>query len=808
MMTGENNPHWAFDELRDPNCSLCSLGPYSGELRCLLGVGPRNTDLMMVGEAPGRREIQSDVRKPFAGPAGQYLDRMLDNIGLNRDNIYITNVLACHPPGDRDPEPHEIKACKPFLDAQITAVKPKKILALGGVALKALTGRSGITKYRGKPFYLHYDGIPAIEVIGSFHPSYVRRYPKEYPVLYTDLLRFKGSNSKVTETHYSPIENMAAFKALIRELLTSPEISFDIETEHLDPWTGAKMICIGLSNKEGYGYVVPLESPWGKWTPQQLKEIYRLLGAILSNPKAHIIAFNAKFDLMWLWTRGISARCDWDPMVASVLIDENLPHSLETNIQLYIDPDFHKLEPDKISSWSWEKIWPYNASDADQTLRLAHVLAPLLAKEPTSEKLFYELIMPVQTKVLPKLELTGIYVHEDKLIEAGEKCSEAVSKWDKEIRKHVPEGYVPPVKSKKSLKRGFNPGSPKQLGHLLTEVLKVPGDYPLTGGGDPSTAESVLKELKGKHPIIEPILEFRMYSKYQSTYILPWRELRDPNGFIHPHYHLKPVTGRLSSTDPNLQQTPRENWMRNCLGAPPGWKLLSPDYVQIEMKLAGHYSQDETLIQLYLNGEDVHLQTAMLITGLPAEMITKELRKKAKAVNFGLIFGMSAQGLQEYAKEKYDVDMTLEEAITWRKAFFKKYWGLPVWHRKQVKQVHEKHQVVSLIGRVRHLNNILSSDREIVAEAERQAINSPVQGLASDLTLMSSVEVDKVLPHKEGRLMGLVHDQALYMVRDDVVEFWKGEIKSIMENPPLSKFTSEKLLVPLEVDISVSESWS
>jgi len=231
------------------------------------------------------------------------------------------------------------------------------------------------------------------------------------------------------------------------------------------------------------------------------------------------------------------------------------------------------------------------------------------------------------------------------------------------------------------------------------------------------------------------------------------------------------------------------------------------DYSQIEMRLAAHYSGDENLIQVFQDGKDVHMETVVLITGLLPGQITKELRKKAKAVNFGLVFGMGASGLREYAKEKYEVEMTLDESITWRKEFFTRYLRLPEWHRKQIHEVHGKHQVSSFIGRVRHLNNILSSDADIVAEAERQAINSPVQGLASDLTLLSVIEVDKVLPPKEGKLVGLVHDAALYTIRRDKTEYWKEQIRNIMENPPLSKFTSERLLVPLEVGINISPYW-
>lgn len=796
------DPEWAFNEIRDPECSRCELGPQSGELRCLVGVGPRDADLMLIGEAPGRREIQPDVRRPFAGPAGQYLDKILDNVHLSREELFITNVIACRPPHNRDPSPYEIKACKPFLDAQIAIVKPKRIMALGNIALKALTGRSGIATYRGRPFTLN-----SIEVLASYHPSYVRSNPRFYPLLYTDMLKFKGEELQAIERHYAPVTTMDEVIRVVKIMLAAPEVSFDLETTHLDPWTGAHIICIGLSDVEGSGYVIPLEGELAPWTNNEREKIFRWLGAILNNPRARIIAYNAKFDLMWAWTRSISARCDFDPMMASVVLDENLPHSLEANVQLYLDPNFTKPEPSKITTWSWDRIWPYNAGDSDQTLRLTHVLEPKLAQEPESHTLFRELIMPVQTKVLPNLELNGIYVHDDKLKEAEEVCVAERDKHLEAIKSHVPDGYIPPVKSKKSLKKGFNPGSPKQLGNLLFDILGLPPG-PLTDTGDWSTAEAVLVDLKGKHSIIEPILEFRKYSKYESTYIIPWKEWRDPYGFIHPHYHLRPVTGRLSSDDPNLQQTPRESMLRNVLGAPPGWVLLAPDYSQIEMRIAAHESQDENLIQIFLDDLDVHLETVMLITGFTADQIDKELRKKAKAVNFGLIFGMGAAGLVEYAKEKYEVVMTLDEGIIWRKGFFTRYPRLLEWHRRQIREVHEAHQVKSFIGRIRHLNNILSADEQIRAEAERQAINSPVQGLASDLCLLSAVEVLKVLPPSEGRLCGLVHDQALYMIREDVKEHWKPIIKNIMENPPFHRFTSEKFTVPIKVDMAESPYWN
>ena len=1160
---------------------------------------------MIVGEAPGRRELE--IEKPFSGPVGKYLDKILINTGLVRDEIYITNSVRCHPPGDRTPTNQEVKACKKYLIDEISRVRPKKILALGSTALQSLVGKVGITEHRGHFANIEVDGLK-IEVLPSFHPGFVARAPAMYPILYTDLLRFKGGLPLLMETHYEPVVTISRFKEVASYLLTCSEISWDLETDGLNAYDlNRGVICISISPKEGTSYVIPLDTSHAPWTSEEKATIYRLLGAILSNKKAWIVAFNGKFDLQWMWKRGIRARVDWDPHVASVLLDENLPHDLGTCVQLYLNPDFIKLDPKTIMSWPWEKVWPYAASDADWTLRLAHVMVPRLKADKTSQILFDNLMMPFQQSVLPKLELDGIWVNEEKMKLVEAKCIEEITEHKAKIREHVPEGYTPPVKSKKSLKKGFNPGSPKQLGDILYRVLGLP-ILGYTDGGEPSTAEAHLLELKNKHPIIPEILEFRKYDKYKSTFVDSWTAFKDPNGYIHPHYHLRPVTGRLSclrqgtliyssrsvlpiedvdralevitphgersvvdvfsgekpliriefsdggliecSTEhqfldsklqftqaeslsigdrvwvsikpilggedisleeyfephlrglhipityprvlnekmaqfiglflaegcfarsragekftrlklgfnldekkihqyvsnlvkelfnlepywegkestkswgvdirsqglanamhsilgrrysherkvpdfffrakpeiraallsglftgdgstvtlrerevrgktrlgirgltltssskdlaygtrtllhglgifcrvkfrspwgrrkrgvykvripdyfipkvseklkligekadallevvkyvtdpknmgreqstsytisethldyrkildawslipvkiesikvlegihavrdltveephcyiangyvvhncdePNLQQTPRDVLIRNILGAPPGMMVIAGDYSQVEMRAATHYSQDPVLLAAYLAGEDIHLLTAMLITGLPKEQITKELRKKAKAINFGLIFGMGAEGLQEYAKEKYEVEMTLQEATQWRNAFFGRYAGLAPWHQRQIELVHKNHYVTSFIGRTRHLNNILSSDRVKVAEAERMSVNAPVQSLASDLTLMSTIQIDKIIKPTDGWLAGLVHDSAIYLIYENKVAYWKDKIKSIMENPPFHLFTKEKFTVPIIADVVVDKVWS
>jgi len=802
-----------WSQVRNQDCQNCDLYQYSPHNKvCLMGQGPVPCDWMWIGEAPGSREQQ--VEKPFSGPVGQYFDLILENVGIDRNQAYITNICKCKPLHDDKPTPTQASACKHYLLEEIRLVHPKKILLIGDAALNALTGKSKISSYRGKVLSVNIEGLDyPVEVYPIFHPGYIKRNPKLYPIEFTDLLKFRGAktNGEDIPKNYVPVTDMPTFRKVIRELLSAPEISFDYETESLDPHAGARIICIGLSPKEGTAYCIPLETELAPWTPLELKDIYRLLGAVLSNRKCIHSAFNSSFELKWSKHRHIPAKCDSDPMVTVGLLDENLPHDLGTSVQMYVDPSFVKLDSQKISTWDWDKIYPYNCGDADYNLRLAHIAQPKLKQEPSSQRLYDNLLMPFQTKVLPRLELNGIYVHEDKLQQAEERCIPERDKQSQEVLKYVPEGYVLPVKSRKALKRGFNPGSPKQLSDLLFNTLGLPD---LQQG---STAESVLIELKGRHPIMVPIMEFRKYEKLLD-FLESWKELKDSRGFIHPHYHLIPVTGRLSCTDPNLQQVPRILFIRNVIGAPPGYVLLIFDYSQIELRIVAYYSQDPEMMKAFLNHEDIHLLTACDLTNIPMDVLrsrikageeeAKELRKKAKAVNFGLVFEMGAYGLVKYAKEKYEVDLTFDEATLWRSKFFKKYSHIPLWHQDQIQRVHRDHKVVSMIGRVRHLNNILSSDDDVVAEAERQSINSPVQGLASDFNLMSAVEVEKILPPRDGWLAGLVHDESIYCIREDRADYWKPIIKDIMEHPKLEKFISKKFNVPIEVETEVSRYWS
>jgi DNA polymerase-1 len=256
-----------------------------------------------------------------------------------------------------------------------------------------------------------------------------------------------------------------------------------------------------------------------------------------------------------------------------------------------------------------------------------------------------------------------------------------------------------------------------------------------------------------------------------------------------------------------MQQVPRDVYIRSIIGTREGWGLIEADFAQVELRLAAMLSNDQTFIRAFKAGEDPHGQTAAAILGKPQGDLTKEERKMAKAVNFGFLYGMGWRGFKVYAKEKFGVEVTDEEAQTYRKTFFAKYSSLAQWHERQRRLVRNLGRVSSPIGRVRHLPTINSTDDSVQAEAERQAINSPVQGLASDMMVLSMVILQEKLDPRRAKIVGNVHDSVLLEAKDDYAEEVAATVKHTMENLPLKKLFGWQPNVPIIADVTIGKHW-
>jgi DNA polymerase-1 len=306
------------------------------------------------------------------------------------------------------------------------------------------------------------------------------------------------------------------------------------------------------------------------------------------------------------------------------------------------------------------------------------------------------------------------------------------------------------------------------------------------------------------------MIKYRKWAKYLNTYLEPWRyEHMDDRGRIHSNYKLfGTVTGRLSG-EGGIQQVPRDPFIRSIIGAEPGWLFVAADYSQVELRIAAMLAGEKRMLRQYLRGEDIHMIRACRMTGKLSVDVTKEERKKAKAVNFGYIYGMSWQKFMLYAFENYELEITAEEAERDRELFFEDYPGLRPWHERQRRLANRYQRVVSPIGRVRHLTSILSQDKDVRSEAERQAINSPVQSLASDLMLFALIRLHKMMPAREARIVGTVHDSILFEVRVEHVHKWAPIIRMVMEDMDRVRQTfGAEITVPIVADIEIGTHWA
>jgi DNA polymerase-1 len=776
-----------------------------------MGHGPKKAKVMIVGEAPGERE--DDTHVAFVGPSGQLLRTTLKEVGIEPDECYITNVVKCRPPENRTPTKSEQKICgSNYLQAELGRVRPDWVLAVGNSPLTALCGLSGITKHRGSPIERgDYTVFP------TFHPAYILRSPQFGPTFRSDLERFaglvRGTPAKATPTRTRIIRSKSGLRWLREELGKHQVVAFDFETNdrgasvHKDyryysPWEeNAAIVMASFSWEEGQSVVVPLwhdESPWrNNWT-----RVLQYLKRPLERSDVKLVAHNGKFDCKWAWQFGVNTQLTFDTMLAAHLLEENRLKGLKPLSQLYLGADAYDIELIDTHTIPLKKLARYAGKDTDYTLRLYWILKEELRKEPRLARIFARLMMRA-SNTLTRVELGGMYVDPRRL----ERQMRVVARRKEKARREF-LGYV---KGDAYNDKMLN--SPQQLAHFFFQELKLD---PLkeTKTGAASTDESVMLRLGKQHPAAAKLLEYRHW-KGNLEKLTSWDTRRDRRSRVHTNYKLYgTVTGRLSSEKPNLQQVPREGPMRACFGAPPGWKLVEADYSQVELRIAAMLARDDTLLRIFATGGDPHLTTASEVSGLtPAQVRASdatgktELRKRAKAVNFGFLYRMGAKKFVEYARDNYGVDVTLEEAEAFRQRYYRLYSRLLPWHDRQVRLAQRYGRVHSPIGRIRHLPTVLSSESGVRAEAERQAINSPVQSFASDLMLLSLVRLDIMLPRTRARIVGTVHDALLFEMREDYVEEGVAIVRRVMEDvSEIEKFGAQ-VTVPIEVEIKVGQHW-
>lgn len=597
-------------------------------------------------------------------------------------------------------------------------------------------------------------------------------------------------------------------------------------------------------------WVVPMETA-GIWTAKQLEKIVR--GCTRRLKKCFTIFHNGKFDALWMRVRfGVKWKVDFDTQNAHYLLDENDFHGLKYLAQKFLGAPDWDVDGKEKTTWS-PKNAKYAAHDVFYTRKMYFVLKKMLNEDHDVKRVF-ELIMMPCVKLFIEAEFKGVYIDLDKMDDAETYLREELATALKNLEKW--SGKAEKVDTKGPNKGKINWGSGDQLADLLFRVLKIPV-VELTKGGKPSTSESVL--LRIDHPMVGDLLKYRAAAKQLSSFIEGWRPYIDLNGYLHPSFKLHgTVTGRLSCEHPNLQQVPRDPRIRTLITAPDGWTLIEMDLSQIELRIAAELANEYNLLQVFRQGGDPHWQTAIreiergagykeeikrtvklhheqngieyqkmsyseaveyiLKIGGDAcvEVVSKwkettranaafidwkETRKKAKAVNFGYLYGMWWKKFKIYARDNYQVEVTDNQAQDSRESFFELYPGFPAWHERQRRFAQVNGYVRSLSGRKRRLPAAMGGrDTPERREAQRQAINSPVQSFANELNLMAALQMRREFSKSWFIICGTVHDAILMLVRNDKVEevFKRG--MEIMSHPDLIDDFEIEMGVPIEAD--------
>jgi len=798
------------DNIRDPNCTLCPLHE-DAEFVCLMGSGTRKSDIMVIGEAPGARE--DEKHQAFVGSAGKVLRSVLNQVNIDPDSCYITNVAKCRPPGNRTPDAKEIKVCvEEYLLREMEEVRPRFVLLLGNSALKGVIGRSGITKYNGVVWKVETAPGHTSRIMGTVHPAAVLRNPRYKDVFAADIIRFANltrgvSTEPQTEVHI--VRNARQLRWLINLMMTVPEISWDIETatEPVEKpyvrgpgqeWHGAEsyITSIAFSWEEGKSAAFLLDHPDTPWkSPADVLEACR---PFLLRKDAKYIAQNGKFDARWMHEKGIPVRQDFDTMLAAHMLDENRAKGLKplSKVLLGASPYSAEVDTKQTRAIPGRQLLRYNCKDTDYTLRLYHIFRQQLREEPRIARVFMKLMMPA-SNVLVDVERRGVWVDPERWEERYIQAQETRDKIHKFIGQFWPED------------KPININAPQQVGRLLFDYLELPIIERSPKTKNPSTRESVLLRLADEHVACKAIIKWRKWAKYVNTYLGPWKyEHMDSDGRIRSSYKLYgTVTGRLSG-EGGIQQVPRDPFIRSVIGAPPGWKFLQADYSQVELRVAAMLADEKRMIRQFLNGEDIHMLRAMKQTKKLAEDVTKEERKRAKPVSFGYLYGMGANKFVSYCFDNYGIKITQKEAEADRAGFFEDYPGLRPWHERQRRLARKYQRVNSPIGRVRHLPDIESADEDVRQEAERQAINSPVQSFASDLMLSALIELHGRMDPTECFIVGTVHDSILFQVQEDRATDYAYLIKSVMEDMErIHRTFGYEVTIPIIADIEIGQHW-
>lgn len=617
-----------------------------------------------------------------------------------------------------------------------------------------------------------------------------------------------ASHASTTVAHVEPVESIEydkdyqlitdkiQFEKWISKLTIAPQFAFDTETTSLN-YMDAKLVGVSFAIDSGVAAYVPVGHEYTD-VPQQLDLEYVVakLKPILENPQQIKICHNLKYDLEVMANYNVNIQgLNFDTMLASYVLNSVASrHNMDALAEIHLNRKTISYEDVagkgakqiNFAQVTLDVAAEYSSEDSDITLQLYQKFDPLLNASPSLASVFDSIEMPL-VSVLATMERHGVLIDAELLNAQSHELGITIQRLEQ-------ESYT-------LAGQEFNLGSPKQLQEILFNKLQLP-IIEKTPTGQPSTGEAVLQELSADYLLPRIILEYRSLSKLKSTYTdkLP-QQINPRTGRVHTSYQQAvTATGRLSSTDPNLQNIPirtdEGKKIRAAFIAPPGYKILSADYSQIELRIMAHLSQDASLLETFAQGLDVHLATASEVFGVPKDQVTEDQRRHAKAINFGLIYGMSAFGLSK----QLGIDRSSAEHYI--ETYFTRFPGVRSYMENTRLQASDLGYVETLYGRRLYLPDIRSSKHMLRKAAERAAINAPLQGAQSDIIKLAMIGVDKWLQSEatDAAMVMQVHDELVFEVPESKAEAYGKHITHIMMH-------AADLSVQLDVGVGIGNNW-
>jgi DNA polymerase-1 len=595
---------------------------------------------------------------------------------------------------------------------------------------------------------------------------------------------------KNTDHHYQYVKGNMSVKLFMDKLMKQTSVCFDTETTSLKT-LDAELVGIAFSWEAHKGYYVAFPEK-----QEKAQELVEILRPFFESEEIEKIGQNLKYDIKVLANYKLKVKGPlFDTMLAHYIINPDMRHNMNILAETYLNYSPQPIEDligkgknqKSMRSVDLEDQTQYAVEDADVTFQLKTFFDKEL-KEASNEPLFKDMEIPL-LRVLAAMELEGINLDKSALENISEKLNEDIERLEKSVYEEAEEE--------------FNIGSPKQLGEILFGKLEIAKKPKKTKSGQYSTAEDVLSDYKKDHKIVREVLEWRQLSKLKSTYVdaLP-KQIHPRTKRVHTEFmQTVAATGRLSSNNPNLQNIPirteRGREVRKAfVPKDENYVLLAADYSQIELRIIASLSQEETMIEAFKNGEDIHASTAARVFNVDIKDVTREQRSNAKTVNFGIIYGVSAFGLSN------QTDLNRTESKELIETYYKTYPKLRDYIDDQVEFAKEHGYVKTVMGRRRYLKDINAKNNVVRSAAERNAVNAPVQGSAADIIKVAMINIYEAMEEKnyKSKMLLQVHDELIFDAHKDELEELKTLVKDKMEN-------AFKLDVPLDVDMGTGQNW-